>query len=433
MIPDTPEQLLTLIREKGIAETCKRFRKPPLPSRLIRALYDTYREEQSAIAFIAHYSLSPSELLEKIAEFTQDVPTASGLANNPRTPPGTLMRLMENENAKVRAAVAINPNLTPREIQKLLQDSSGEVAATLAGNPALRPQHQAVLAMHAEPSVRVALIRNSNLDTPILIALTTDSSPVVRCTLVAQAKAPDELLEFWADCDREEIQLALLQRRNLPDSVLESLWLSPHASVRKRLCAIVSPGKPQMLYLIENGTIEERVWLASFDTLPPSLQKYLSRDSDEKVRCTLARNPALDESIAECFITTGETPECLALLENPALKKSWISAMAAGGNPDIISALMYDHRIDSSLINELVNVKNSAEAVIHLCAQGRTLPDLSPAAAYFLSRYNHPAIKRFALASRAHAVQTSGGSFIVETTSLRTMLKRMDTLLTNHY
>lgn len=427
-LPESVEELLALIECERVAVLCKRFKKPPLPSRLLRSLIDAHGDSLPALAFVAAYPLSPSDVLERMGESVQDPAIAEGLATNPRTPPATLIRLMESTNPQVRAAVAKNPNLNPRDIQRLLQDNATEVAITLATNPALKPQHQAVLATHAEASVRVALLRNSNLETSILTALTTDPSPVVRCALAAQAKADESLLEFWADCDREEIQCALLQRRNLPDEILQSLAFSPHAQVRMQVRDAVVRSESLMLFWAEQGSVEERLWLAGLELLPYPLQTILSQNDESEVRCALARNPKLDDRIADYFITTGETEECLALLDNPAKKSAWLKALAQSGNPEVIAALMYEPELDSALLDTLINQRLSAEAVLHLSAQKRTFPGLKQELAYVLGKYAHPAIRRFAASA-----QTIPGenAFIVENRHTQQLTERLDALLSN--
>lgn len=397
-LPQTKDELRSQIAELGCEQICRKYRRPPLPSRLLRDLSE--ENQPSDQLFIASYPLSPSDLLESLAKINPPVEVAMALASNPRTPPPVLLEFIEHSEARVREAVANNPNLTAREITRLLKDDHPEVVRSLALNPGLKSQHQAFLIRHRDPATRIQLALNNNLDGPILRALGEDDSPLVRRHTAAVGKADDNLLLLWADGDDEAQQLGLLERKRLNDPVIRSLSLSRHPEVRKLVRKRYPLQEPEMVYRVDFGTEEEQCELAADPSLPIPLQHALCEKESPEIHRALARNPNLATEVFEYLLQTGEEEDLIPLFDNPRIKDDWRLSLAQNGGKMLNAVLMQDGENVEALGSELINRHLSAEATVQLAARGQKFPGLRADLARALARHRVPGLR--ALAATSH-------------------------------
>lgn len=415
--PETVEALLEELEAEGTVRLCTRYKRPPLPSRLLRALYEEQPGNPLAQGFIARYPLSPSDLLERLGAECREGSVLAVLADNPRTPPNTLSLLARHEDEVVRAAMARNPRLTQRDLQAMIDEDNPCVSAALAENTALKAPQQALLATHRAEAVRLGLTRNPSLDPDIALALSADPCLAVRCQLAAEATAEAELLLFWADCDREEIQLALLERAELPDDVLDSLHLSPHARVRERTAQRRSPGPALMLHLARSKDEAEREEVCRREDLPPGIQHRLCQDESSRVRAALAANPAIHRDLACHLVSDPEPTVCLALLDNPSLDLAVIQEMVRVGDPATMAALVGFADLAPELAVTLVNQRLSAAALLHLAWHGQPMPNLRADLARCLARHELPILR--ALAARSELLEPALLAWLADDPSSR--------------
>ncbi len=365
----TAESLLARIRADGARRVSAAYRKPPIPSRILQELA-ALPDAPEALDFVAAYPLSPSHLLETLAGSAPASSVLAHLATNPRTPPHLLTQFAAHEDPTVRAQAASHPQLPGRELFVLAEDSSAEVRRALANNNSLRLPHQAALVIDTDPAVRLRLAGQPGLPAPIALVLASDTHAVVRLHTVATANVEDELLEGWAAGDEEDVQLALLQRKNLPAEICHSLVRSTHASVRRLARTDLDLDDIDLLLLASRGEPDERAWVAARPLLPRPLQSLLARDADAAVRTALAANHALDETIARYFVSLAEAPVCEALAANPAVPADLIEELAATRLPAVLSGLAYRETIDEKLAQFLI--AHSPDFRRHWAMQQRT-------------------------------------------------------------
>lgn len=396
-VPQSREELLEYIRDLGIEKTCSRFRRPPVPTALLRALYE--EPEAEGLYFIARYPLSPSDLLESMVSRREEAGLMTLLAANPRTPPPVLLALINHPSPAVRGAVAVNPNLTPREILKLLRDDHPEVVEALARNPGLKIQHQAFLIRHPETAIRKALAENPNLDPEMLRALGDDPHEAVRQQVASFGKADNNLLQLWADGDDYAQQIGLLERKKLPESVIRSLALSDHPEIRIAVEQRFELTPDEWVYRMERGDEEELTRLASWNGIPSAIQRSLCQKESAMVRISLAGNPSLDSDIAAFLAESAEPAIGLALLNNPKRRESWIDSVARWSEPQLDAAITYVVDVESPVLHELINVRQSAEATLQLAAQQKGFAALRGDLATALARHRFPALRALAASS----------------------------------
>ncbi|MEO0795235.1 MAG: hypothetical protein AAFX93_08745 [Verrucomicrobiota bacterium] len=396
-VPQNISELIALVEEHGAEKVAKRFRKPPIPSQLLIAVSHETPPE-SVWVFLAQYVLTPSSLLEELAQENSKFPgqVLIPLSQNPRTPPTSLSKLMAHPERSVRAAVAANPNLPARDINDLLESKDTEVWQSLATNPALKFKVQAQLAAQGDAATRLALVKNKSLHPDLWIALSADPSPIVRFTLATASNAPDDLLPFWADSDREEIQLALLTRSSLPPKILKSLLLSPHASVRQGVREQLELDEVDLLYLSRTNAIEERQYVAALPGVSGNLQHQLAQDDDLAVRAALATNESIWPEVAEFLVTGEDEDACLAMLDNPEMPESLYVELAWLNKPRLVAALASSDNTPEEVLHYLVNDRLSAEAIFHLAACQRAAPWLRADLASALSKHTSPSLRNLA-------------------------------------
>jgi hypothetical protein len=368
----TVDTLLERIRRDGVRRTSAALRKPPIPSRLLQELA-VQPNAPEALEFVAAYPLSPSHLLETLAANAAPSVLAH-LATNPRTPPHLVTQFAAHENAGVRAQAASHPQLPARELLLLTADPQPEVRRALAGNPSLRLPHHAALVVDEEPSVRLRVAAQSGLSAPAAIVLGSDPCAVVRVHTVATVVAEEDLLLGWAASDEEDVQLALLQRKELPAEVRHMLLRSPHASVRRLARAGLDLDDVDLLFVATRGEADERAWVAARPLLSCPLQSLLAQDADASVRTALAANPALDETIARYFTSLAEEAVCEALAGNPAVPSDLVEELAATRASTVLAALAYRDGLDEKLTHFLL--VHSPDFRRHWAIQGRALTHL---------------------------------------------------------
>ncbi|MFA6961039.1 MAG: hypothetical protein WC205_09830 [Opitutaceae bacterium] len=362
----TLETLLERIRHDGVRRTALALRKPPIPSRLLQELASLPATPE-ALEFVAAYPLSPSHLLETLVGGPPAV--LAHLATNPRTPPHLLSQLAAHEHASVRAQAATHPQLPARELATLAGDTQPDVRRALAGNPELRIPHQAMLVADTDSSVRLRLAAQPALAAPAALVLSVDPCAVVRLHTVATATADEDLLLGWAAGDEEDIQLALLQRKNLPAEVGHTLLRSPHAAVRRQIRDQLDLDDVDLLFVATRGEPDERAWVAARAELARPLQSLLARDAEVTVRTALAANPSIDGTISRYFVNLAEEPVCEALAGNATVPRDLVEELAATRQPAVLAALAYRETLDEKLAQFLI--VHSPDFRRHWAIQGR--------------------------------------------------------------
>lgn len=391
------ETLLERIRADGVRRACVALRKPPVPSRILQELVSAPDAPAEALEFVAAYPLSPSHLLESLADSASASSVLAHLATNPRTPPHLLTRFAAHEDPIVRAQAATHPQLPGRELLALAEDPSPEVRRALAASPVLRLPHQAALVTDNDPAVRLRLAAHPALPEAIALVLAADPCAVVRLHSVATATADDELLELWATGDEEDIQLALLRRKNLPVETAHALVRSIHPSVRRLAREGLDLDDVDLFFLASRGEPDERAWVAAQPVVPRPLQSLLARDADVTVRAALAANPALDASIARFFTSLAEEPVCEALAANPAVPDDLVEELAATRSPAVLAALAYRDGIAADLAAFLI--EHSPDFRRHWAMQGREGAELDPQVARRLFADRLPSLRALAVSS----------------------------------
>lgn len=404
MVPtiETCEDLVAQIDALGVAGTVKAHRKPPLPTRILRDLYELYHDQDRYLSFLAYYPLIPSDLADQIAANLEpdQVDIAIGLAGNPRCPQQTLHRLIDHPEMVVRHALAANANLTTKEIQSLVQDDNEFVRAALATNPALPNHLQFILADDASTAVRIALTERKNLDTDVAVHLAQSSDALVSAATILNCTLDDELLQLWADCQLERQQLLLLKRtKAVPETVRAALRTSTHPLVCRTALKDCTLSGPEMLYLAQSEDTRDRIFLADQSDLPASIQRLLAQDASPRVRSRLAANNTIQDTIALHIVASNDLSPARALAKNPATSQAALRELCLHPEDDIALLIAYREDLLPEHLDLLINHRASLKVAEHLAYQGIEYSNFSEDVARQLARHDAPSIRSFAARS----------------------------------
>lgn len=399
---ETCQDLVAQIDEHGIAPVVRVHRKPPLPTRILRDLYELYHDQDRYLSFLAYYPLIPSDLADKIASSIDPEKTdiAIGLAGNPRCPQQALNRLVKHPDLAVRHALAANPNLTPKEFQALVADDNAFVRAALAQNTSLPNPLQFILADDTSSAVRIALSERKNLDTDVAVHLANSDDTLVSAATILNYTLDKELLQLWADNNQQHQQLLLLKRTKVvPAPVIEALRISTHSLVSRTALKNSTLTGPEMLHLAESEDARDRIFLAEQTDLPASIQRLLAHDASDRVRRRLAANPTIHESIALHITASNDLGSCRALAKNPATSDATLRELCLHTDDDIALLIAYREDLKSEHLDLLINHRQTSIVAEHLAYQGIEYDNSSEDNAEQLAQHAAPTVRTFAAQS----------------------------------
>jgi hypothetical protein len=412
---NTCDDLVEQIDDLGVAETVKVHRKPPLPTRILRDLYELYHDQDVYLEFLAHYPLIPSDLADQIATKLDPKKSgiAHGLASNPRCPQQALNRLVKHKDVTVRYALASNTNLTPKEFQILVEDQNAYVRAEAAQNPSLPVHLQFILADDTSSAVRISLANRKTLDLDIAVHLAQSDDTAVRAAVILHCTLDDELLQLWADRDDLRQQLLLLRRKStLPASIQSAIHFSPHSFA----CRTALTGKelsgPEMLFLAESDDTRDRIFIAEQSDLPASIQRILAQDASPKVRRRLAANGSLYESIALHIAASSDIGSCRALAKNPSISDDVIAYLCGHPEDEIALLITYRDDLTDTHRDRLINQRESLTVAEHFAYLEIEYTNTSETVAEQLAQSDAPTLRAFSaystnLSSRVRSRLTS--------------------------
>ena len=412
---NTCDNLVAQIDELGVAETVKIHRKPPLPTRILRDLYELYHDQDVYLEFLAHYPLIPSDLADQIATKLDPRKSgiAHGLASNPRCPQQALNRLVEHKDVTVRHALASNTNLTPKEFQILVEDKNAYVRAVAAQNPSLPVHLQFILADDVSSAVRISLANRKTLDLDIAVHLAQSDDTAVCAAVILHCTLDDELLQLWADRDDLRQQLLLLRRKSaLPANTQNAIHFSPHSLACRTALAKQELSGPEMLFLAESDDTRDRIFIAEQSDLPASIQRILAQDASPKVRRRLAANDSLHESIALHIAASSDIGSCRALAKNPSISDDVIAYLCRHPEDQVALLITYRDDLTDTHRDLLINQRDSLTVAEHFAYLEIEYINTSETVAEQLAQSDAPTLRAFSaysenLSSRMRSRLTS--------------------------
>ncbi|MEH2361962.1 variant leucine-rich repeat-containing protein [Nostoc sp.] len=164
------------------------------------------------------------------------------LANEPRTSPEILAKLVEHPIQGVRVLVASHHNITQNSLDNLIDDRNPEVRAAALANPKLDSMLREQLATLENPNlssldlrelansehtaVKTKVTRHPNVDASILAKLAHDKL-MVKLAVAKHPKTPGEILTRFTEHQDRRLPLAVAQNPGAPQDLLIQLATQP--------------------------------------------------------------------------------------------------------------------------------------------------------------------------------------------------------------
>ncbi|MCD8481378.1 MAG: hypothetical protein LR015_01085 [Verrucomicrobia bacterium] len=385
-----------LLKSSGANACIKQWRKPPVPSKVLRELYETYWHEAAAREFLLNYPFIPSDLLDVLLNDADlETPEILALINHPRLGQEAFSRLAEHPEPKVRAGCAAQKRLAQRLLHRLTDDPSSEVRAAAAASSNLKIHWQAVLCDDPELEVRQALAENSNLEQDIALLLSVDSSAVIRAATAMSATVEEGVLAAWLAGDDAVLATAVLERKDLDSKLATAAAVSPFANIRAA-AFVLWPDHPAIQAAIAlHGSEEERIQLANTEKLSIECLNFLAKDVSDAVVKAIIRRPELPEkTILELFQHKPNLRSLLVL--HPRISNETLIQWCAQATPELRTFLIYRPDLPDAVLEDWVNHKGYLEVLGHLGMGGAELPDLDPEIANQLACHVLPSVRRMA-------------------------------------
>jgi hypothetical protein len=394
----TKEYLAADIEQLGVGEAVRKYRNALLPSKVIHALYADQSHPYLAKLFIASYPNSPSQLLVKISQESNEFAILEQLACHPRSSRDILLKLAQSSDYRIRKILALNPKLLPEVALVLSNDTNPIIRACLAEKGVLTEKLQLLLSKDEEVLVRSTLALTKRLDPVAREILMHDSDFLVKLAMINLLKCSDDYLLAIADSDQLGDQLLILQREQLPDKVLESLALSRDDYIRFLAIKRKVLEEDELVGLAEDTSLDIRKLIASLPHLPDFVQHLLCQDLFE-VQLVLASSfPSATSAIN--LIETGDDRLLEALAMNEACPREIVSLLVEMAPVEIAELISLRTDLDEAQLEVLVNVRQDLNILYNLSLSSYHFTGINDEVTLKLARERSVTLRCFAAQSR---------------------------------
>ena len=271
----------------------------------------------------------PALLLDDLA-IDEEYWVRKGVASNLACPISLFYTLAKDKFSEVRLEVASNPTCPIELLRELSIDQDARVREAVAGNPYCPGPVLDALAADQEIRVRTSLAANSACPLSALETLAKDTDAAVRRRVAENSSCPRALLEMLArDMDSmsagfggrsygEGVRNAVAAHSFCPTAALELLAKDKNERVRVSVAENPAYLHPEKLLedLASSSDEYVRKCVAGSTSCPPSVLQALSKDKSVYVRRGVARNPSCPVALLEKLANKADVQEEVAV--NPS-------------------------------------------------------------------------------------------------------------------
>ncbi|MCL1475589.1 DUF2336 domain-containing protein [Argonema antarcticum] len=226
---------------------------------------------------------TPSEILEDIFARRQtfiDYPDvgdyAANLASNPNLPLHLIEELAQHESSFIRAAIAANPRAPIDILCRLANDLNYQVVGAVAANEntPIDILYSFLIKRDSFSVVQIGLAKNVKTPITILERLADEKYGGVRVNLAKNISTPISILERLASDSVDKVRQGVTENPQTPTHLLELLANSPEEKIRVNIAKHPNASFGTLLKLAEdNSTIREA--LVERDNLPSTIIEKL--------------------------------------------------------------------------------------------------------------------------------------------------------------
>lgn len=293
-------------------------------------------------------------------------PRLSGLAANPALPAGMLDRLVRTTDPELAWDLAGRTDLTRDHAETLLAQHGSIVLIRLLPHidPAIVPLDN--------PAVAIPLVEHPAADPSWARVLAGSADVDVRLALALKDNLPADVIEKLARDEDAEVVSEVAGCQPLPADLIDELAGHPSQYVRNALAHNSSLPPDKLLALVGEMT-EVPLWIqfamAYRTDLPIEVYDSLAENEAPGMRCELARNPAVRESVLRAFATGPDVTVRRNAALNPALPLDLLPTLGLWTGSEVLP------RIAAATVDELRTLASSdAKQVRRLVAQRPDLP-----------------------------------------------------------
>jgi len=270
--------------------------------------------------------LSPEEVNQLWAPFESAELARRAISRDPGTPDELLIKLIDDENDRIRGNVAENKSSPPEALAGLAKKEKSWIAHRVAGNPnttaevlkLLAEREPSQVARHPNTPVKVLeklaalgdedveqdLAGNPSIPPGMLPALAKSKNQYAVEHVAENPETPPEVLAAIARGTNWRARAIAATHPGLPADALEELATADRSKNKAiapilRGAAAANPKLPAKLRSVLLEDKDEKVRMAAAAAAPASMLKKLSTSPDPMVRGGVAANPAVEAALLE--------------------------------------------------------------------------------------------------------------------------------------
>lgn len=294
----------------------------------------------------------------------RDVAVAVRLDKNPGTPSQALSRLYAGEgndrgkNAALTVLIAQHQHTPTNVLERIAQfDSDIESLKAVSRNPAAeRHVLRVLLARMATSQMHEIFDKNvaANPSTPadLLEHIYAEGDAYTRVAVIAHANCPQSVIERVLSDD--DVPILVLRQlagdKRLHQDVLAQLAGSADAAVRSGVAANPSLPKALVKWMLNDDSNAVRRAIAVRPDLTAASIKRLMTDADTWVRLWLGRNPVVSRTVLEKLSADAVGDVRRAVARNPRCPVKLLGVLAKDENAWVRSAVAYQNNAPKHLL-----------------------------------------------------------------------------------
>ncbi len=397
----TKEELFAELANIGVDKYLEKVKKITISSLVLQDLYKDNNDNIKVLLFLSKYPPTPARILNEIVENISDINILKNLAEHPRISQEPLINLAERNICEVDRVIAQSKQITPNTINILIARNDIITLVHLASNESVQSRQQIELSEKTEIPILNALLGRKNIHHTAFKNCLKNSNHLLATSYTVSKKINEDHLIEIADSANPVLQEILLNRDNLPNKVLESLYFNANKDIIHKAISKKELEDDELLYWSESDNLEIRKSIAEKENLPDFIEDILINDIDIEVQKTLAKNENISEYANVQLIQKDSSgSEIIPILaQKNNITSKIIKALCYSENLKVLKMLAYRKDLTEEHLNILVNENFSSEIIYHLRINEYEFKNISLNSTEKIINHKSPTIRSFAAQS----------------------------------
>lgn len=333
-----------------------------------------YKSESSLslLRLIAQHRNTPVQVLEELAEYSDD--------------------------EAILKAISLNPNSSSRALRCLSRRSIESCYAGIAGHAATTGDLLSVLYTVGNEYLRAAILSHPHCPLRVLSQAMKNGSVLMLRHLAGNHRISEAMLVRLSEHSDSTVRRAAISNPLFSQSRLAAFVQDSSVLVRRALAMRDDIPAELMLRLAKDEDHWVRQRAARHSSMLPALLASLARDIDPDVRRAVARNPACPDELLELLVKDANPWVRAAVAYQPSTSVRLLKLLALDRDVDVLSGVAANPNTPQMLLLSLTQHKEAdirRGVILNPRASMRTLRELLDDP-YYLHRVllaNHPVIE----------------------------------------